>query len=361
MVSGALAGLVMVQNLPSILAAAALRPAPGARVLDMCAAPGGKTTMLAQLMQGRGSIAALDQSHAKVDEVMRLAQELGCSGMITARKMDATKAVAARGSCGAAAAGACGAAQKHPQHLQEQPLPAPPQAWQQQKEQQQDGHQREEQQQQRALQQARKGADKVQQRLARRLAAMAARGHAPAETEFRCGRCCVERCVQHVASRVTPALLSAALHPVPVPSSPPACPTPRRARGAACQQPQQSQQLQPQRPAGFPPGSFDAVLLDAPCTALGLRPRLAQQHSLPQLLDMAAYQRRLLAAAVQLVRPGGALVYSTCSISPGWVGCFFFWGGGRGVCGAVGLACAPMRTPSCRPAPVAAALRHLHS
>jgi hypothetical protein len=68
---------------------------------------------------------------------------------------------------------------------------------------------------------------------------------------------------------------------------------------------------------GFPPASFDCVLLDAPCTALGLRPRLQQALTLPQLLEAAAYQRKLLAAAVQLVRKGGSLVYSTCSISPG--------------------------------------------
>ena len=63
-----LEGKVMLQNLPSVAAAAALAPAPGSRVLDMCAAPGGKTTMLAQLMGDRGEVVALDRSHAKVDE-----------------------------------------------------------------------------------------------------------------------------------------------------------------------------------------------------------------------------------------------------------------------------------------------------
>lgn len=59
------------------------------------------------------------------------------------------------------------------------------------------------------------------------------------------------------------------------------------------------------------------MLLDAPCTALGLRPKLAQPLTLPELLEAAAYQRQLLAAAVRLVKPGGYLVYSTCSVSPG--------------------------------------------
>ncbi len=37
-----LEGKVMLQNLPSLVAAMALAPRPGSRVLDMCAAPGGK-------------------------------------------------------------------------------------------------------------------------------------------------------------------------------------------------------------------------------------------------------------------------------------------------------------------------------
>lgn len=75
--------------------------------------------------------------------------------------------------------------------------------------------------------------------------------------------------------------------------------------------------------AGFAPESFSHVLLDAPCTALGLRPKLQQPLTLRELLDTAAYQRQLLAAAVRLVKPGGFLVYSTCSVSPGER-----WGGG---------------------------------
>jgi hypothetical protein len=71
---------------------------------------------------------------------------------------------------------------------------------------------------------------------------------------------------------------------------------------------------------GFAPESFSHVLLDAPCTALGLKPKLAQPLSLLELLEAAAYQRQLLAAAVRLVKPGGYLVYSTCSISPGVFG-----------------------------------------
>ncbi len=54
--AGILRGAFMLQNLPSLLAAHVLAPAPGARVLDMCAAPGGKTTAIAQLMEDRGEV-----------------------------------------------------------------------------------------------------------------------------------------------------------------------------------------------------------------------------------------------------------------------------------------------------------------
>lgn len=64
--AGHLRGSFMLQNLPSIAAALALAPAPGARVIDMCAAPGGKSTMLAQIMDNEGEIISVDRSHNKV-------------------------------------------------------------------------------------------------------------------------------------------------------------------------------------------------------------------------------------------------------------------------------------------------------
>ncbi|XP_039119852.1 tRNA (cytosine(72)-C(5))-methyltransferase NSUN6-like [Dioscorea cayenensis subsp. rotundata] len=69
---------------------------------------------------------------------------------------------------------------------------------------------------------------------------------------------------------------------------------------------------------GYFPNSFDRVLLDAPCSALGLRPRLfAGEETLMSLTHHAKYQRRMFDRAVQLVRPGGVIVYSTCTINPG--------------------------------------------
>ncbi len=51
-----LRGEFMLQNLCSLVAAHVLAPTPGSRVLDMCAAPGGKTTALAQLMGDQGEV-----------------------------------------------------------------------------------------------------------------------------------------------------------------------------------------------------------------------------------------------------------------------------------------------------------------
>lgn len=105
----------------------------------------------------------------------------------------------------------------------------------------------------------------------------------------------------------------------------------------------------------FPPESFDRVLLDGPCSALGLRPRLRMDTTRKELEDSAETQRRLFSTAVALLKPGslpfflllggllvpaptptyqlthsathvldrpclrgtgGVLVYSTCTVSP---------------------------------------------
>lgn len=64
---------------------------------------------------------------------------------------------------------------------------------------------------------------------------------------------------------------------------------------------------------------FDRVLLDAPCSGLGtLRrdPDLKWSRQEADLLPLAAVQRRMLGQAATTVRPGGSLVYSTCSSEP---------------------------------------------
>eukprot|EP01051_Picozoa_sp_SAG22_P003950 SAG22_NODE_202_length_15324_cov_7.802627_12_plen_195_part_00 len=66
----------------------------------------------------------------------------------------------------------------------------------------------------------------------------------------------------------------------------------------------------------YPPESFDRILLDPSCSALGLRPRLRHTASPAELAGYAKLQRLLFRWAVKLLRPGGAVVYSTCTFNP---------------------------------------------
>ncbi|MDB5307229.1 MAG: rRNA ((967)-C(5))-methyltransferase [Gemmataceae bacterium] len=70
-----------VQDHSSMLVAAAIAPQPGMRILDLCAAPGGKTTHLAELMDNRGYITACDIDQKRLDTVMSLSQRLGIKGV----------------------------------------------------------------------------------------------------------------------------------------------------------------------------------------------------------------------------------------------------------------------------------------
>jgi 16S rRNA (cytosine967-C5)-methyltransferase len=68
----------------------------------------------------------------------------------------------------------------------------------------------------------------------------------------------------------------------------------------------------------FGPASFDRILLDAPCSGLGsLRRRPdARWRIEPDAVErLAALQRTIVAAAVPLLRPGGLLVYSACTLT----------------------------------------------
>ena len=66
-----------------------------------------------------------------------------------------------------------------------------------------------------------------------------------------------------------------------------------------------------------PPESMDIVLLDAPCSGFGVvrrKPEIKWTKSPSDVDEIAAVQYRLLASAQGLVKPGGLLVYSTCTI-----------------------------------------------
>ena len=74
-------GLAQVQDESSMLVAHVLAPEPGMTVIDACAAPGGKTTHIAQRMENRGRILAFDIYEEKIRRIERNAQRLGISIM----------------------------------------------------------------------------------------------------------------------------------------------------------------------------------------------------------------------------------------------------------------------------------------
>lgn len=84
-----LEGYFTVQDQSSQLSALALSPEPESLVLDLCAAPGGKTTHIAELMQNRGKIIASDIYASRLMSVDALSQKLGIS-IIETRVQDAT-------------------------------------------------------------------------------------------------------------------------------------------------------------------------------------------------------------------------------------------------------------------------------
>jgi len=72
-------GWFQFQDQASMLIAPLVGAQPGEKILDACAAPGGKTTHLAALMENRGSIQALDKYPQRVAMVNQGAERLGCN------------------------------------------------------------------------------------------------------------------------------------------------------------------------------------------------------------------------------------------------------------------------------------------
>jgi 16S rRNA (cytosine967-C5)-methyltransferase len=69
----------------------------------------------------------------------------------------------------------------------------------------------------------------------------------------------------------------------------------------------------------FAEESFDRVLVDAPCSGTGTlrrNPEIRWRLQLSDIVELSAQQQRLLTRAAAMVRRGGRLVYSTCSVEP---------------------------------------------
>lgn len=240
-----LEGEIFLQNLPSIVTAHALDPQKGERILDMCAAPGGKTTAIALLMKDEGELVALDRSHNKVQDIEKLAAEMSLT-CITTYKLDVLKAIRQRNE-----------------------------------------------------------ADDINtNQISNSLRFHEEKASSSTAEGFNLDKTCednVSNAIENGGTYVSKADI-------------------RKAKRRMRNGPGRNQCIggKVENSKGFYPDSFDRVLLDAPCSALGLRPRLfAGEVTIDSLKKHATYQRRMFDQAVKLVRPGGVIVYSTCTINPG--------------------------------------------
>ncbi|PVH36788.1 hypothetical protein PAHAL_6G169100 [Panicum hallii] len=250
-----LEGEIFLQNLPSVVAACVLDPQPGERILDMCAAPGGKTTAIGILMRDKGEVVALDRSHNKVMDILKLASEMDLN-CIKAYKLDALKSV--RKTEEATIVEMVNSHCEAIKTLAEDSGPCHVTV---------DGT-----------------ATNVNEESSTTTVVQSVDEQNPEPKRY-----------------VSKAELRKNL---------------RRMKNGPGRNNCSGGRVEKSK--GFFPNSFDRVLLDAPCSALGLRPRLfAGEETLESLKTHAKYQRRMFDQAVKLVSPGGVIVYSTCTINPG--------------------------------------------
>lgn len=251
----ALQGKILLQQLPSCLCTRVLRPCAGHAVLDMCAAPGGKTTHIAQMLGNAGlGLTAVDRSLAKVRRIEALCAAHGFQNV-------RCLATDSRHLCSASSGGGDKAGVREDLQCQNSSTPSwqwPPEAEAAFKE---------------AL--AQHGADRF--RSSKRIwkAVVAAVGRGPV------ARLQVNERLRSVEGKLGVSQKNGG------PPGPP-----------------------------FQDGSFDRILLDPPCSAMGQRPLLRWGKSLSEIQSHADYQRQFLSTASRLLSPGGELVYSTCTLTP---------------------------------------------
>jgi 16S rRNA (cytosine967-C5)-methyltransferase len=93
----------------------------------------------------------------------------------------------------------------------------------------------------------------------------------------------------------------------------------RRTRSAARRVPDASWVVADGRRPPFSEETFDAVLLDAPCTGLGTlrrRPEIMHRTGPEDVRHLSRLAAELLEAALRIVRPGGRVIYSVCTVTP---------------------------------------------
>jgi 16S rRNA C967 or C1407 C5-methylase (RsmB/RsmF family) len=364
---GVLPGLVYAQNLPSTVVGHVLGPQPGETVIDMCAAPGGKTSHLAALMRGEGLLVSCDRSRKKAIEIDRLCQTYQLRN-VQAIAIDSTQSVLVRpgvlaeraarqAAAAAAAADAAGAAAAEVAAAEAAAAEAGEEgAAQQEQEQEEEGDasaapggakkkksknkkDAAERSRQRAAREATAAYEEVEHlRTPAEIVAFAHEQLAVARAQAADAVAEAEAAAKAEAEAEAAAAAAAAAAAVAAAAAAAADGQGADGQGAngqgangqgaakARRRKRKGGQGVPgagkkgslalPKVRGFHPESFDRVLLDPPCSALGLRPRLLHTTTLAELEAHVSLQRNLLWAAVWLLKPGGVLVFSTCTHNP---------------------------------------------
>ena len=250
--AGSSSATFFAQTVPSMVASCALDPQPNELVLDMCASPGGKTTHLASLMQGRGTVVAFDKTKSKVLKIQKLAAAMGFSNVIYALCGNSTTVVDAE------AQGGVEDVLKEVDQLVES---------------------------------GESGTVVVVRVVVRKKKTTTTVEHTPEEKK------------ENESSGGCSTIPAATITTTTADDLPTPTPTPIVVVNTSM---------------GLPPNSFDKILLDPPCSALGQRPRLVStgNTTLHTLAQCADYQMVLMRNAIELLKVGGTLVYSTCTHNP---------------------------------------------
>jgi 16S rRNA (cytosine967-C5)-methyltransferase len=82
-------GLFMPQSRAAMTVARLVDPRPGERILDLCAAPGGKTTHLAALLEGSGEVVAVERHSGRAAALARTVARMGAAEVVSIRTLDA--------------------------------------------------------------------------------------------------------------------------------------------------------------------------------------------------------------------------------------------------------------------------------
>lgn len=85
-------GLGILQNFPSIICSRLLDPRPGESILDLCAAPGNKTTHISSLMNNTGTLIALEKIKSKIERLRTYCDNFNCKN-VRIFCFDSTKSV----------------------------------------------------------------------------------------------------------------------------------------------------------------------------------------------------------------------------------------------------------------------------